>query len=103
MLRPYTANAPSRARLLLKIPDVPGHELGQPRQGPGHPDAPDRDARPAGPHARLRLRQRLLRLPGRPPRGARCLGITIHEWERQNCEEMRDFLGVPEERDGVPR
>ena len=31
-------------------------------------------------------------------RGARCLGITIHDWERQNCEEMRDYLGVPEER-----
>src|SRR3954453_23057395 len=27
-------------------------------------------------------------------RGARCLGITIHDWERQNCEEMRDFLCV---------
>jgi SAM-dependent methyltransferase len=27
-------------------------------------------------------------------RGARCLGITIHDWERRNCEEMRDFLGV---------
>src|SRR5947209_6417328 len=30
-------------------------------------------------------------------RGASCLGITIHDWERQNCEEMRDYLGVPEE------
>jgi SAM-dependent methyltransferase len=27
-------------------------------------------------------------------RGARCLGITIHDWERRNCEEMREFLGV---------
>ena len=25
-----------------------------------------------------------------------CLGITIHEWERHNCEEMRDYLGVAE-------
>jgi SAM-dependent methyltransferase len=30
-------------------------------------------------------------------RGARCLGITIHEWEKQNCEEMRSFLGLSEE------
>jgi SAM-dependent methyltransferase len=27
-------------------------------------------------------------------RGARCVGITIHDWERRNCEEMRDYLGV---------
>jgi len=27
-------------------------------------------------------------------RGARCLGITIHEWEKQNCEGMRAFIGV---------
>ena len=25
-------------------------------------------------------------------RGAQCLGITIHEWEKHNCEEMRAFL-----------
>ncbi len=31
-------------------------------------------------------------------RGARCLGITIHDWERQNCEEMRSFLGLDEDR-----
>jgi SAM-dependent methyltransferase len=30
-------------------------------------------------------------------RGARCTGITIHDWERQNCEEMRDFLGIAED------
>ncbi len=29
-------------------------------------------------------------------RGSNCLGITIHDWERQNCEEMRDHLGIPE-------
>jgi SAM-dependent methyltransferase len=29
-------------------------------------------------------------------RGSECLGITIHEWERQNCEEMRAFLGLSE-------
>ncbi|WP_165227175.1 class I SAM-dependent methyltransferase [Aquisphaera insulae] len=27
-------------------------------------------------------------------RGARCLGITIHEWEKRNCEEMRAYLGI---------
>jgi SAM-dependent methyltransferase len=27
-------------------------------------------------------------------RGSRCTGITIHEWEKHNCEEMRGFLGV---------
>jgi SAM-dependent methyltransferase len=27
-------------------------------------------------------------------RGAACLGITIHEWERKNCEEMRAFMGL---------
>jgi SAM-dependent methyltransferase len=30
-------------------------------------------------------------------RGAVCVGITIHESERRNCEEMRDYLGVPAE------
>ncbi len=29
-------------------------------------------------------------------RGSTCLGITIHDWERHNCEEMRDYLGIPE-------
>ena len=31
-------------------------------------------------------------------RGSSCVGITIHEWERVACEEMRDYLGVPEEK-----
>ncbi|WP_169978815.1 class I SAM-dependent methyltransferase [Tautonia rosea] len=26
-------------------------------------------------------------------RGSTCLGITIHDWERQSCEEMASFLG----------
>lgn len=30
-------------------------------------------------------------------RGANVVGITIHDWERQSCEEMRDYLGIPEE------
>jgi SAM-dependent methyltransferase len=29
-------------------------------------------------------------------RHARCLGITIHSWEKHNCEEMRSFLGWDE-------
>jgi len=31
-------------------------------------------------------------------RGATCLGITIHDWERRNCEEMRDFLQISADR-----
>src|SRR5690606_17762144 len=30
-------------------------------------------------------------------RGATCLGITIHEWEKRHCEEMRAFLGLTSE------
>ena len=26
--------------------------------------------------------------------GSRCTGITIHEWEKRRCEEMRAFLGI---------
>ena len=29
-------------------------------------------------------------------RGSRCLGITIHPWEKYNCEQMRSFLGLDE-------
>lgn len=31
-------------------------------------------------------------------RGGDCTGITIHDWERRHCEEMRDYLGVPADR-----
>ena len=31
-------------------------------------------------------------------RGGTCTGITIHDWEREKCEEMRDYLGVPQDR-----
>jgi SAM-dependent methyltransferase len=27
-------------------------------------------------------------------RNSRCTGITIHEWEKHNCEEMRSFLNL---------
>jgi SAM-dependent methyltransferase len=30
-------------------------------------------------------------------RHSRCTGITIHEWEKRNCEEMRSFLGLSPE------
>lgn len=30
-------------------------------------------------------------------KGAKCVGITIHDWEKQNCERMRDYLGLSEE------
>ncbi len=33
-------------------------------------------------------------------RHSQCTGITIHEWEKRNCEEMRAFLGMtPDELD----
>ncbi|MFO0954235.1 MAG: hypothetical protein U0835_24370 [Isosphaeraceae bacterium] len=50
--------------------------------------------RTARPHPRLRLRQRVFLLRGRAA-GASTLGITIHDWERQNCEEMRDYPKCP--------
>jgi len=31
-------------------------------------------------------------------RGAVCTGITIHDWERDHCEEMRLYLDIPESR-----
>jgi SAM-dependent methyltransferase len=30
-------------------------------------------------------------------RHAVCLGITIHPWEKYNCEQMRSFLGIDEQ------
>lgn len=30
-------------------------------------------------------------------RHSRCLGITIHPWEKYNCEQMRSFLNIDEE------
>jgi 2-polyprenyl-3-methyl-5-hydroxy-6-metoxy-1,4-benzoquinol methylase len=96
VLRPYTANSPSRARLLLKQLMYPGTNW------------VSRD--------KSRLTRMLLKgTPDRPVRtldcgcgnaffsyeavrrGATCLGITIHEWERENCEEMRDYLGIDDD------
>jgi SAM-dependent methyltransferase len=31
-------------------------------------------------------------------RGAVCVGITVHDWERRHCDEMRDYLGVASDR-----
>ncbi len=31
-------------------------------------------------------------------RGSDCMGITIHDWERRSCEEMREYLGIPADR-----
>ncbi|HZW30426.1 MAG TPA: methyltransferase domain-containing protein [Isosphaeraceae bacterium] len=30
-------------------------------------------------------------------RHSRCVGITIHEWERIHCQQMRSFLGLTED------
>jgi SAM-dependent methyltransferase len=97
VLRPYTANAPSRARLFVKKLFWPGTNW----------VSRDKSA----------LTRMLLAGTAERPvrtldcgcgnayfayeavrRGATCLGITIHDWERENCEEMRDYLGVPEDR-----
>jgi SAM-dependent methyltransferase len=97
VLRPYTDNTTSRGRLLLKYLMFPGTNW------------VSRD--------KSRLVKMLLRgTPNRPVRtldcgcgnayfahqavirGAECLGITIHDWERVHCEEMRDYLGISAER-----
>ena len=35
-------------------------------------------------------------------RHSRCTGITIHEWEKRNCEEMRAFPGSLAARPRIP-
>ena len=97
MLRAYTANAPSRARLLLKYWLYPGTNWVSRDKAQltnalltGTPDRPVRTLDCGCGNAYFSYEA--------VKRGARCLGITIHDWERQNCEEMRDYLGVPEER-----
>jgi len=97
VLRPYTANTPSRARLLLKSLMFPGTNWVSRDKSRltrmllrGTPDHPVRTLDCGCGNAFFSLQA--------VARGAGCLGITIHDWERQNCEEMRDYLGVPEER-----
>lgn len=97
MLRPYTANVSSRPRLWLKKLLWPGtnwvsrdksfltrHFLS------GTPERPVRTLDCGCGNAFFTWEA--------ARRGGRCLGITIHDWERQNCEEMRDYLGVDAER-----
>ncbi len=97
MLRPYTANAPSRARLLLKRLMFPGTNWVSRDKSrlvkmllTGTPDRPVRTLDCGCGNAYFSLQA--------VRRGGRCLGITIHEWEKDNCDEMRDHLGIPEER-----
>jgi SAM-dependent methyltransferase len=97
VLRPYTANAPSRARLFLKSLMFPGTNWVSRDKSrltklllTGSPDRPVRTLDCGCGNAYF-SHQAVLR-------GATCLGITIHDWERQNCEEMRDYLGVAEDR-----
>lgn len=98
MLRPDTQNPPlaRRARLFLKRLMFPGTNW------------PSRDK------SRI-VRMFLSGTPDRPVetldcgcgnayfaheairRNSRCLGITIHPWEKHNCEEMRSFLGIDEQ------
>jgi 2-polyprenyl-3-methyl-5-hydroxy-6-metoxy-1,4-benzoquinol methylase len=96
VLRPYTANRPSRARLLLKSWLFPGTNWVSRDKArvvkmflTGSEDCPVRTLDCGCGNAYFA--HQAVR------RGSRCLGITIHDWERQNCEEMRDFLGVPED------
>lgn len=97
MLRPYTANAPSRPRLFLKKLLWPGTNWVSRDKAAltrhlltGTPDRPVRTLDCGCGNAFFSYEA--------VRRGAACLGITIHDWERHNCEEMREYLGVPEDR-----
>lgn len=96
MLRAYTANTPSRARLFLKKLMYPGTNWVSRDKSrltrmllSGTPDRPVRTLDCGCGNAYFS--HQAVR------RGGTCLGITIHDWERQNCEEMRDYLGVSED------
>src|SRR4051794_3463158 len=96
VLRPYTANRTSKARLLLKSWMFPGTNWVSRDKSrvvkmflEGTADRPVRTLDCGCGNAYFSLEA--------VRRGGRCLGITIHDWERQNCEEMRDFLGVDDE------
>jgi SAM-dependent methyltransferase len=93
MLRPNTANSSSRTRLLLKSWMFPGTNWVTRDKSrlvkmllSGTPDRPVRTLDCGCGNAYF-THQAVLR-------GAHCLGITIHEWEKRHCEEMRDFLGI---------
>src|SRR4051794_35452555 len=96
VLRPYTANRSSTALLRLKLWMFPGTNWVSRDKSrvvkmflTGTADQPVRTLDCGCGNAYFSLEA--------VRRGARCLGITIHDWERQNCEEMRDFLGVDDE------
>jgi SAM-dependent methyltransferase len=97
LLRPYTANAPSRVRLFLKYLMFPGTNWVSRDKShvvkmllTGTEERPVRTLDCGCGNAYFTHQAAI--------RGGRCLGITIHEWEKENCEEMRDYLGIPEER-----
>lgn len=96
MLRLYTANVTSRPRLLLKKLLWPGTNwVGRDKSYltrqflAGTLDAPVRTLDCGCGNAYFTWEA--------ARRGGQCLGITIHDWERQHCEEMRDFLGLDED------
>jgi 2-polyprenyl-3-methyl-5-hydroxy-6-metoxy-1,4-benzoquinol methylase len=97
LLRPYTANTSSRARLFLKKLMWPGTNWVSRDKSrlawmflTGTPDRPVRTLDCGCGNAFFTWEA--------ARREGRCLGITIHDWERQNCEEMRDYLGMPGDR-----
>ena len=98
MLRAYTENlsAAKRARLWLKYLMFPGTNWVSRDKSKvcrmfltGTPDAPARTLDCGCGNAYF-SHQAVLR-------GAKCLGITIHDWEKHHCEEMRSFLGLTED------
>lgn len=97
MLRTLTATPPSRTKLLLKYLMFPGTNWVS--RDKSHlvktllTATEDRPVRTldCGCGNAYFTHQAVLR-------GASCLGITIHEWEKENCEEMRDYLGYSEDR-----
>jgi SAM-dependent methyltransferase len=97
MLRPYTQGLPitRRLRLLIKYLMYPGTNWISRDKSKvvrmflrGTPDQPIRTLDCGCGNAYF-AHQAILR-------HARCLGITIHSWEKHNCEEMRSFLGWDE-------
>ncbi len=97
MLRAYTANSPSRTRLFIKSLMFPGTNWVSRDKSrltrmllKGTADRPVRTLDCGCGNAYFSYQAAL--------RGSTCLGITIHDWERDNCDEMRDYLGVSDER-----
>jgi len=97
MLRAYTENlsTSTRARLWLKSLMFPGTNWVSRDKSrvvrhflTGTPDQPIRSLDCGCGNAYF-SHQAVLK-------GASCLGITIHEWEKRNCEEMRAYLGLSE-------